>query len=476
MNRFYTIILLLCSLNFIKAQSINYDIQMGKEAHEEIVNTIGIYQHPSQAYIKKVGNRLAATLQKKQFNFRFFIIDMKEPNAMALPGGYIYISRGILPIINSEDELAGVMGHEIIHAYFRHSVKSMKQGILPAVLQIPGNIIHEVISPELGNLINSPIKFTSEIFGSTYSRQHENEADEYGIIVAAKAGYQPEALMNVLDRLEKVTQLETNEEAKFSFFDSHPMTKKRVQHIKKKASSTKIIAQKAFIANKNDFIKQFDGICIKDNPAHGIFRENVFLHPDMGFVIEFPEGWLTANSPQMVGAVDSTKKAQLFLGVKSEQKEPVFYAKNAKENIDTAKVIFINDKKTKVNGKDAYIISLKGKEDTKENLVIHMLWVNMNKYTFLFIAAGDSTYNKVLKKAVFSLRPITQEERKSIKTTVLKIVEAKEGETLESLSKRTGNVLDKDYLSIINDIDKSVKLKKEQAVKIGIEENYKGNR
>ncbi len=474
MNRLAAIILLLSALNFLKAQSIDYDIQMGKEAHKEIINTIGIYQHPSQAYIKKVGNRLVATLQKKQFDFRFFIIDMKEPNAMALPGGYIYISRGILPLINSEDELAGVMGHEIIHAYFRHSIKSMKQGILPAVLQIPGNIIHEVISPELGNLINSPIKFTSEIFGSSYSRQHENEADEYGIIVAAKAGYQPDALINVLNRLEKVTQLETHKEAKFSFFDSHPMTKKREQHIKKNASNTKIIVQKPFITNKNDFIKQFNGICIKNNPAQGIFRENIFLHPDMGFVVEFPNGWLTANSPQMVGAVDSARNAQLFLGVKNEQKAPAFYAKKAKENMDTSKVVFINDKKTEVNGKDAYIMSLNGK-DTKENMVIHMLWVNMNNYTFLFMAAGDPSYNKVLKKSIFSLRPITSEERKSIKSTVLHIVEAKEAETLEELSKRTGNVLNKDYLLIINDIDASTKLKKGQLIKIGKEETYKGN-
>ncbi len=471
MNRLVAIILLLSTFSFIKAQSINYDVQMGKEAHKEIINTIGIYQHPSETYIKKLGNRLVATLQKKQFDFNFFIIDMKEPNAMALPGGYIYISRGIIPLINSEDELAGVIGHEIIHAYFRHSIKSMKQGILPAVLQIPGNIIHEVVSPELGNLINSPIKFTTQIFSSSYSRQHENEADEYGIVVAAKAGYQPDALIKVLKRLEKVSQLETHEEAKFSFFDSHPMTKKREQHIEKNASHTKIIAQKPFIPNKNDFIKQFEGICIKDNPAHGIFRENVFLHPDMGFVIEFPKGWLTANSPQMVGAVDSTKMAQLFMGVKNEQKAPSAYAQETKENIDTSKVIFINDKKTKVNGRDAYIISLKGK-DAKEKVIIHMLWLNMNKYTFLFMAAGDSTYNEVLKKSIFSLRPITADEKNSIKVTVLKIVPAQESETLAELSKRTHNVLDTDYLSIINDIDLSEKLKQGELIKIGIEKNY----
>lgn len=98
---------------------------------------------------------------------------MPEPNAMALPGGYIYFSRGILPLANSEDELAGVLGHEIIHAYRRHGIQAMKKGIFPAILQIPGNIINVVVSPELGNLINSPIKYTSELFSSNYSRNHK---------------------------------------------------------------------------------------------------------------------------------------------------------------------------------------------------------------------------------------------------------------------------------------------------------------
>ena len=472
MIRLTTTILLYGIFLFSSAQSIDLDKSMGKEAHEEIINTVGIYQHPSQKYIEKVGARLVAELQNKQFEFQFFILDMQEPNAMALPGGYIYLSRGILPLINSEDELAGVLGHEIIHSYMRHSIKSMKKGILPAVLQIPGNIIKQVISPELGNLINSPIKFTGEIFNSSYSRSHENQADEYGIVLAAKAGYKPDALINVLERLEKVTQMETHEEAEFSFFDSHPMTKKRTQHISKNAGNTKIIEQKPFYADKNEFIKQFDGIYIGENPAHGIFKENVFLHPDMGFVIEFPKGWITANSPEMVGAVDSTQSAQLFLGVKSEQKDPELYAENMKKNIDAKKVIFINDKKTKVNGNNAYLLSLRSK-DEKEKVIIHILWLDMDKYTFQIMAAGDETFNEVLKKSVYSLRPITKKELSSVKTTVMKVVAAKEGESIDEFLERTGNSLKKEYFLIINDLKPDTRLKAGQLIKIGKEVDYK---
>ena len=281
-------------------------------------------------------------------------------------------------------------------------------------------------------------------------------------------------MINVLHRLEKITELDSHQESKFSFFDSHPMTKKRITHIEKNAA--KLTAKKETpIENGQDFLKQFDGIYIKENPAQGVFRGNLFLHPDMGFAIEFPENWITANSPTMVGAIDSTKKAQLFLGVKNKQKPPVEYADETKEKINKEAVVFLNDKKTTINGYDAYIISLKSK-DEEEKTIIHMLWMNMGKYTYLFMAAGDKSFSEILKKSILSLRPITQAERTSIKSLVLRIVEAKESETPAELSARTGNDLKMDYFLIINDLKKDDKLEKGRLIKIGKEEHYKNGK
>ena len=462
----------LCNSTNFNAQDISYDKKIGKEAHNEIISTVGIYNHHFESYLKQIGERLVSNLEKKQFNYQFHILDMVEPNAMALPGGYVYFSLGILPLANSEAELAGVMGHEIIHAHKRHSIKAMRRGIFPAILQIPGTIINVVISPQLGKLINTPIKYTGELFSSNYSRKNEKEADKLGIVLSAKSGYEPLALVDMLEELEKVATLATDEERKFSFFDSHPMTEKRVTDIKKRAGKLKVKEQSAIIPDKNAFIKKMDGIRLSENPANGVFQGNVFLHPDMGFVMEFPKDWVTANSPQMVGAVDTLKKAQLFMGVKAEQKDPSFYAEEAKKELPLDDVVLINDKKAKINGHNAYIISI-GSKKPEEKSIIHMLWLNMGKSTFQIMGGGDESYNKVLRKSVESIRPITQKEKKSIKLTVLRIVKAKEGETLEMLSERTGNILNKKYLSIINEIELNDKLNKGQLVKIGREEAYK---
>ncbi|RLD64565.1 MAG: hypothetical protein DRI95_10485, partial [Bacteroidetes bacterium] len=383
------LIILFSSVN-LASQDISYDKKLGKEAHAEIVNTVGIYHHPFETYLTQIGNKLVSGIQDKQFDYTFYILEMAEPNAMALPGGYIYFSRGILPLANSEDELAGVLGHEIIHAYRRHGIRAMKKGIFPAILQIPGNIINVVVSPELGNLINSPIKYTSELFSSNYSRKNEKEADKLGILIASHVGYDPLALVDMLVRLEKVSELSTNEKSEFSFFDTHPMTANRESDIQEHAKKLEITEHNPIIKDKAEFLKKLDGLYINENPAHGIFRENIFLHHDMGFVMEFPKDWITANSPQMVGAVDTTKKAQLFMGVKPVQEKPSFYAEEIKKDLSLDDIVLINDKKTKINGHDAYIISM-GSKKPEEKIIIHMLWLNMGKYTFQLIAAGDES-------------------------------------------------------------------------------------
>ncbi len=144
-------------------------------------------------------------LEKKptEFEFKFHLVDMEEPNAFALPGGHIYVTRGILPLIQTEDELAGIIGHEIMHVIQRHSVKQFNREIVPAVLKVPGNIINAITFSRLGNIINVPIDIIASPFIAKYSRKHEKEADDLGIDLAARAGYDPAQLANALERLSK---------------------------------------------------------------------------------------------------------------------------------------------------------------------------------------------------------------------------------------------------------------------------------
>ncbi len=157
---------------------------------------------------------------------------MAEPNAFALPGGYIYVSRGLLSLVNDEAELACVIGHEMIHVTKRHSVKQMKKSIFPAILHIPGAVVG-LFNQDLGRIINTPVSFGSELFLSNYSRKQETESDELGIKIASQAGYDPSRLTVILDNLAKDVALLTGEEEKKSYFSTHPITPKRIERIEK---------------------------------------------------------------------------------------------------------------------------------------------------------------------------------------------------------------------------------------------------
>ena len=139
---------------------------------------MGLYQHDSLSrLVNAIGQKLVSRLKNNPFEFKFFLADSPEPNAFALPGGYVYVTRGILPLVQTEDELAGIMAHEIIHVTERHSVKHMRRGLLGGVLQLPGNLINTVTRTQIGNILTTPIALTSKVFIAKYSRGQEREAD-----------------------------------------------------------------------------------------------------------------------------------------------------------------------------------------------------------------------------------------------------------------------------------------------------------
>jgi len=304
------------------AQDLSYDKKMGAQAALQVEQSIGIYHDSSlTAYVNQVGDRLVEALGDGPFEFKFFVVDMSEPNAFALPGGYIYVSRGLLSLINDEAELAGVIGHEMIHVTKRHSVKQMKKSIFPSLLHIPGALVG-IFNSDLGNAINTPVSLGSELFLSNYSRKQESESDEYGIKLASKAGYDPAKLAVILNSLSADVELLTGEEEKKSYFSSHPITPKRVEDIDKEISKLEWTEKISIAPDKISLYKKLEGMVIGQNPAQGIFEENVFKHPDLNLTITFPEKWNTVNVPVAVGAVQEDGEAQLVFMVDNSDATP----------------------------------------------------------------------------------------------------------------------------------------------------------
>ena len=168
------------------------DEEIGAEVAKQVEAEIGLYQAPvTRDYVRAIGSRLVSHLEDNEFAFRFNIVDQFDPNAFAAPGGWVYVSRGLLVLANSEDELAGVIGHEITHVTERHSAGRQRRGLLGGILKIPGNIVGVVVGKDIGDLINSPLDTIGQISLASYSRGQESEADRLGMRLAAGAATIP---------------------------------------------------------------------------------------------------------------------------------------------------------------------------------------------------------------------------------------------------------------------------------------------
>ena len=320
----FKIVLSICfivALNtLVGGQNIKLDKELGAQNAQMVESQMGIYPHKEMnAYVEAIGQRLVAELDDPMFDYQFQIVDDPIPNAFALPGGYVYVTRGILSLITTEDELACVMAHEIIHVTRRHSIKQLRNSILPRMLELPGKIIGNVVNEDLGNLLTAPVETSNNLLLASYSRGHETESDQLGVELASKAGYDPNAMKGILDRLSGAIEILTQKEEEKSYFDDHPFTPDRLSNITKTTSKLNWSSSDKIAS---DFPQPINGLVFGENPSKGIFHENIFLHPELNFAITFPKGWDTENQPTSVNAMHQDRIAGIFVGLDNSKGTP----------------------------------------------------------------------------------------------------------------------------------------------------------
>jgi len=440
---------------------------MGDETQKALEQQIGFYQHGSSEYLSEIGNHLISNLDSRKHDYQFGVIDMQESNAMALPNGNVYFSRGILVLANSEQELAGVMGHEIIHVNRSHSRKSSNKSIVTGVLKLPGAVAGAFV-PVAGDLLTSPVA----LFDAGYSRGHEKESDRLGAMLAAKSGYNPEGLLSLLNKISMEQELKSGSEESRSFYSTHPYTPKRIDDLKKVISKVDIKESSKSNAQHELFLKKIEGIVIGENPANGTFIDTLFIHPELKFTLSYPHGWEGINLPTMVGFIAPDKKAQLVLTLDDPAKSEATLAKEyAKYHLKNYGSEPDQNEALEINGHPAHILSYKFNSEAGE-IAYKMLWLKRDQRMYSFVLISTKDHAMAMQDMAISLHVMTKNEQNRIKQTVLRIVQAKEGETLERVSNRTGNVLKVDFTYLINDIEKGKTLSEGQWVKIGLSENY----
>ena len=379
------------------------DVEQGAEVAKLVEQQIGLYPMPqTEAYLREVGGRLVAVVNDPRWKFSFQIVDQQEPNAFAIPGGGIYVSRGLLALINREDELAGVLAHEIAHVTQRHSAKQQRKGILPGLLSVPGNVVGNVVGENLGALINAPIDTVGGAWLSSYSRGQESESDRIGIRTAAQAGYDPIALADILQRLEQDVASQTGQERRFSIFDSHPMTDTRLKDIQSRAAALTPATKPRVAPDAASLFAKLDGMWWGENPEAGVFRKNQFLQPSVGFTITFPEGWKNQNTPQYVISAHPKQEAVLLLGIAGAASDPEAAGQKLIEKMRTkARAEPVSTRKTSVGEFPAFVVTYLDRSG-RAPAYLHFAWVAMGGKTYQLIGLAPEKHREALRNAALT--------------------------------------------------------------------------
>jgi predicted Zn-dependent protease len=285
--------------------SESQEIAMGKEADQQAVSSYGLYDDPKvQAYVSDLGQRLAAKSERPGLPWSFKVVDDAAVNAFALPGGYIYVTRGIMAYLRSEAELAGVVGHEIGHVTGRHSASQMSK----QTLAMGGLVVGMVVAPELqqfGGLAQQGLGLLFLKFG----RDDENQADELGVRYMTRESYDPREMLAVFGVLDGVTRAQGGGRMP-DWLSTHPDPGNRTEHIRRQIQETGV---KGSVVGRDDYLRRIDGMVFGENPREGFFRQSTFYHPDLRLQLTFPAGFQTQNQKQAVVGVSKSQDALVGL-------------------------------------------------------------------------------------------------------------------------------------------------------------------
>jgi len=427
------------------------ELDLGRRYNQQILKENPRYADEKlQAYVQQVGERVARNSHRSQLNYTFTVVDSPDINAFALPGGYIYIHRGLLAYLGSEAELAAVLGHEVGHVTARHSVQQQSQstawGLLGQAVAIGTGV---GAAGDVTGLVGNA-------FVRGYGRDMELEADGLGAQYLARSGYDPQAMIQVVKVLKNQEDFARDQAAErgeaqpsggyHGLFDTHPDNDRRLQQVLGPAQALVTGQQEV---NREAFLKHLEGLPFGDSAETGVRRGQRFYHADLNFTLLYPDGWELLNRPDAL--IGHTADQQAFIALTLEdnpQKLPP--AELLRQRVGNQRLVA--GVELQQAGLQGYSAVIPGSAAKRVAVIQH------GARAYLFVAAvrgraslesQDEQFLSVIK----SFRSMTRAEKKEAQPLRLHLLKAKSGQTIEALAK--GSKLPGDALKtlrLLNDL------------------------
>jgi predicted Zn-dependent protease len=459
--------------------SVAKEKEIGAQQARKIERALGVVTDPPVAatYVDAVGRRLVEYSPRRDVDYTFQIIDMNEPNAFALPSGHVYVSRGLLPLVNSEDELAGVIAHEIAHVEARHAAQRMTAAAATAPITILTGIAGlatGVFIPSLGKEVAGLGQTAANLVLAPYSRGQEREADRVGQEIAADSGWNPIGISTFLETLEREEALRSEKRRLNSFFATHPSTPERVTDTSLYAAQLAVAPLSAVTKDRNDFLSRFDGLLVGDDPAQGLFQDGWFLHPDFDFALRLPPRWRTLNTRYFVITQAPTEDALLILLIAGIGEDPLRVAEALDKQMD---LDLLAAKEVTVIGGLPAVRSFVAVQTSEAQLGLDLTWIAHRGLVYQIMGLSPldrfGNYRGIFTDTVQSFTPLSSTDRFEIKEARLRIIPARRGESLRALLSRVDGVWHTERTAVMNGVSVGTRLDEGQLIKVPIRQPYK---
>jgi predicted Zn-dependent protease len=424
------------------------EIAIAQESDAQIKGEMGVYNDPElQAYVSDIGQRMARISERPQLPWRFTVVDVPAVNAFAVPGGAIYVTRGILPFLDSEAELAGVIGHEIGHVTARHSAQQYTRQVSGQVGLLALGIFVPQARP-FGQLSGQALG----VLFMKYGRDDELQADRLAARYEATLGWDPAGAPAFLSTLGRLAEAAGDRRGVPNWMSTHPEPLSRVRDIQPTIDELKS-AGSSFATNRDEWLRRVDGIVYGDNPEQGLARGSAFLHPVLRFRIDFPGQWEIANNPQQVVAQEPSGNALMLLrGVDQPQGQNI--QEIARDSMETAGFRITEGEAATISGLDAYLGVYHGQIEGLGAVAMRAAYIRNDGQIYLVAGIvppdGFGQADGAFLASIRSFRRLSAAEAEGIRPNRVDMYVVRTGDTWQSIAERSGGVVAPETLAIMN--------------------------
>jgi predicted Zn-dependent protease len=419
------------------------EIQMGRQAAASVRSTVGLVDDQAlQAYVREIGRREAAGSERPQLPWEFHVVDDPSPNAFALPGGFIYATRGLLNLMTSEAELAGVLGHEIGHVTARHSVNQLSKQQLAQL----GLGLGAIFAPDLAPL-QSLVGTGLDLLFLKYGRDDEREADVLGFEYMRKLGYDVNEFDDVFEALERIGDGERG--ALPAWLATHPAPDERVKSAHARAAAAGSPANARI--GREDYLRRIDGLVYGKDPRHGFFEGSRFYHPTLRFHLAFPKGWRTENLTQAVVGVAPGNRAVLQLTIAGDTSpEAALERFFSQSGVAAGRVA-----RDRLNGQPAAIGEFQARTDggIVQGLAAYVRHGGLTYQVVGYTAASQyGSYGTALEQTIRSFAPVSDSKILNVQPQRIDVVTIDAAMNVSEFAHRFSSAVPAQTLAILNGV------------------------